>query len=264
MTIIQIIVLSLIQGLTEFLPVSSSAHLILGSRVFSWPDQGLVFDVATHLGTLFAVLLYFRKDLMGMLKPWLSADNADQQARNLGLTLLIASIPAIVAGALLHSWVESALRDIKVIAFSTIGFGLLLWWADKRFSEVKDLKDMAMRPGLIIGLAQMLALVPGTSRSGITITMGRMLGFSADAAARFSFLLSIPVIAAAGAYGILKMLFNQTEIDWMQFSLAVALSAFAGWFCIAAFLALLKRVGLVPFVIYRLILGLALLWIAFF
>jgi undecaprenyl-diphosphatase len=264
MTIIQIIVLSLIQGLTEFLPVSSSAHLILGSRVFSWPDQGLVFDVATHLGTLLAVLLYFRKDLMGMLKPWLSADNTDQQARNLGLTLVVASIPAILAGALLHNWVEAVLRDIKVIAFSTIGFGLLLWWADKRFSEVKALQDMSLRPGLMIGLAQMLALVPGTSRSGITITMGRMLGFNADAAARFSFLLSIPVIAFAGAYGVLKMLLNQTDIDWVQFSLAVVLSAFAGWFCITAFLALLKRVGLVPFVIYRLALGLALLWIAFF
>jgi undecaprenyl-diphosphatase len=263
MTLIQIIVLSLIQGLTEFLPVSSSAHLILGSRVFSWPDQGLVFDVATHLGTLLAVLVYFRKDLWNMVVPWLGSGKGDETSRNLGLTLIIASIPAIVAGGLLHSWVESALRDTRVIAFSTIGFGLLLWWADARFSRSKLMQDMNMKSGFIIGLAQMLALVPGTSRSGITITMGRMLGFDADSAARFSFLLSIPIIAAAGGYGVLQMLLHDAPIDWFQFGLAIVLSALAGWLCIAAFLALLQRVGLVPFVVYRLALGVALLWIAF-
>jgi len=263
MTLIQIIVLSLIQGLTEFLPVSSSAHLILGSRVFSWPDQGLVFDVATHLGTLLAVLVYFRKDLWNMVVPWLGSSKGDEDSRKLGLTLIVASIPAIVAGGLLHGWVESALRDVRVIAFSTIGFGLLLWWADARFSRSKLMQDMNMKSGVIIGLAQMLALVPGTSRSGITITMGRMLGFDADSAARFSFLLSIPIIAAAGGYGVLRMLLHEAPIDWFQFGLAIVLSALAGWLCIAAFLALLQRVGLVPFVVYRLALGVALLWIAF-
>jgi undecaprenyl-diphosphatase len=263
MTLIQIIVLSLIQGLTEFLPVSSSAHLILGSRVFSWPDQGLVFDVATHLGTLLAVLVYFRKDLWTMVVPWLGSGKGDEASRQLGLTLIIASIPAIVAGGLLHSWVESALRDTRVIAFTTIGFGGLLWWADARFSRSKLMQDMNMKAGFMIGLAQMLALVPGTSRSGITITMGRMLGFDADSAARFSFLLSIPIIAAAGGYGVLRMLLHDAPIDWFQFSLAILLSALAGWLCIAAFLALLKRVGLVPFVVYRLALGVVLLWIAF-
>jgi undecaprenyl-diphosphatase len=263
MTLIQIIVLSLIQGLTEFLPVSSSAHLILGSRIFSWPDQGLVFDVATHLGTLLAVLVYFRKDIWKMVVPWLGSGKGDETSRNLGLTLIIASIPAIVAGGLLHSWVESALRDTRVIAFSTIGFGLLLWWADARFSRSKLMQDMNMKSGFIIGLAQMLALVPGTSRSGITITMGRMLGFDADSAARFSFLLSTPIIAAAGGYGVLRMLLHDAPIDWFQFGLAIVLSALAGWLCIAAFLALLQRVGLVPFVVYRLALGVALLWIAF-
>ncbi len=263
MTLIQIIVLSLIQGLTEFLPVSSSAHLILGSKVFDWPDQGLVFDVATHLGTLLAVLVYFRVDIKNMIKPWLGSTNADEASRKLGLILVVASIPAILAGGLLHGWVESALRDMRVIAFSTLGFGLLLWWADARFARSKLLADMNMKSGLMIGLAQMLALVPGTSRSGITITMGRMLGFNADSAARFSFLLSIPIIAAAGAYGVLRMILSDADIDWFQFGLAIGLSALAGWLCIAAFLALLQRVGLVPFVIYRLALGVALLWIAF-
>jgi len=263
MTLIQIIVLSLIQGLTEFLPVSSSAHLILGSRVLGWPDQGLVFDVATHLGTLLAVLVYFRKDLWNMVTPWLTPGHGDEVSRQLGITLVVASIPAILAGGLLHGWVESALRDTRVIAFSTIGFGLLLWWADARFARSKLMADMNLKSGIMIGLAQMLALVPGTSRSGITITMGRMLGFNADTAARFSFLLSIPIIAAAGAYGVLRMLLNDAPIDWFQFGLAVVLSALAGWLCIAAFLALLQRVGLLPFVVYRLMLGGVLLWIAF-
>lgn len=263
MILIQIVVLSLIQGLTEFLPVSSSAHLILGSKIFNWPDQGLVFDVATHLGTLLAVLVYFRKDLWNMLTPWFVAGSEHEDSRKLGLILFVSSIPAIIAGGLLHGWVEGALRDVRVIAVSTIGFGLLLWWADARFARSKQMPDMNMKTGILIGLAQMLALVPGTSRSGITITMGRMLGFNADTAARFSFLLSIPIIAAAGAYGVLRMLMNRADIDWLQFSLAVSLSALAGWLCIAAFLALLKRVGLLPFVIYRLALGVALLWITF-
>lgn len=268
MTLLQIIVLSLVQGLTEFLPVSSSAHLILGSKVFNWPDQGLVFDVATHLGTLFAVLVYFRQDLWRMLTPWLGKGGEtgtdDEASRKLGVTILLASIPAIAVGGLLSGWVEATLRDVQIIAFSTIGFGLLLWWSDARFPHDKTIDSMNLRSGMMIGLAQMLALIPGTSRSGITITMGRMLGFCPDTAARFSFLLSIPIIAAAGGFGVLKMILKQSPIDWFQFIFAVGLSALAGFLCIAAFLALLKRVGLVPFVIYRLILGVALLWVAFY
>jgi len=263
MTLIQIIVLSLIQGLTEFLPVSSSAHLILGSKVFDWPDQGLVFDVATHLGTLFAAVVYFRKEIWQMMTPWISKGRGDEASRKLGLTLVIASIPAIVAGGLLHGWVEAVLRDVRIIAYATIGFGLLLWWADARFTRSRDMGEMNLKAGVMIGLAQMLALVPGTSRSGITITMGRMLGFDANTAARFSFLLSIPIIAAAGGYGVLRMFLHDSPIDWMQFGLAVVMSAIAGWLCIAAFLALLQRVGLLPFVIYRLTLGVVLLWMVF-
>jgi undecaprenyl-diphosphatase len=263
MTLIHIIVLSLIQGLTEFLPVSSSAHLILGSRAFGWPDQGLVFDVATHLGTLMAVLVYFRADVLAMLRPWFGRDNQAEDSRRLGVILIAASIPAMITGVLLHGWVESTLRDIRVIAFSTMGFGLLLWWADARFARGRQMTEMNMKFGVLIGLAQVLALIPGTSRSGITITMGRLLGFDADSAARFSFLLSIPVIAAAGVYGLLRMLSDNTAIDWLQFGLAVVLSGLAGWLCIAAFLALLKRVGLLPFVFYRLVLAVVLLWIAF-
>ncbi len=263
MSLVQIIVLALVQGLTEFLPVSSSAHLILGGKLFGWPDQGLVFDVAAHLGTLLAALVYFRKDLWRMVVPWLIKDRCDEASRKLGLTLLVASIPAVAAGGVLHTLVETALRDIRVIAFATLVFGLLLWWADVHYKHSKTMQAMTMRTGFIIGLAQMLALVPGTSRSGITITMGRMLGFDADTSARFSFLLSIPVIAAAGGYGILKMLLHDTVINWSQFGLAVGFAGIAGWLCIAAFLALLRCVGLLPFVLYRMVLGITLLWVAF-
>jgi undecaprenyl-diphosphatase len=265
MTLIQIVVLALIQGLTEFLPVSSSAHLILGSRLFSWPDQGLVFDVATHLGTLFAVLFYFRETIAGMCRSWLgpAVTPVQKEHRAMGSYLVMASIPAILVGGLTHDWVEAYLRDVRVIAITTLVFGALLWIADVFFTRHRDLHSINLKSAMLIGLAQVLALVPGASRSGVTMTMGRMLGFSASAAARFSFLLSIPVIAAAGAYGLLRMLLDEAPLDWIQFAMAVVFSAVAGWVCISAFLALLKRFGLVPFVIYRLILGAALLILAF-
>jgi undecaprenyl-diphosphatase len=263
MPLIQILVLALIRGLTEFLPVSSSAHLILGSKALGWPDQGLVFDVATHLGTLVAVFIYFRRELMDMAKAWLGpvTSESDRQHRAMAVYLALASIPALFAGALAHDLVEFYLRDIRIIAWTTIGFGLLLWIADARGAREVKLEQINLRSALLIGLAQALALIPGTSRSGITITAGRFLGLTPDAAARFSFLLAIPIIGAAGSYGALRVIMGDANIDWTAFVLAMAFSAAAGWVCIAAFLALLKRVGLMPFVIYRLVLGLVLLWI---
>ena len=265
MPLIQIIVLALTQGLTEFLPVSSSAHLIVGSKVLGWPDQGLVFDVATHLGTLVAVFIYFRHELMDMTKAWLgpAVSESDRRHRAMAVYLALASIPAVLVGALAHDAVEFYLRDIRIIAWTTIGFGLLLWMADVRGNREVELEQINLRSVLLIGLAQALALIPGTSRSGVTITAGRFLGLTPDAAARFSFLLAIPIIGAAGSYGVLRVLMGDANIDWLQFVLAVAISAVAGWVCIAAFLALLKRVGLMPFVIYRLMLGLVLLWIVY-
>jgi len=265
MTLIQIVVLALIQGLTEFLPVSSSAHLILGSKLFSWPDQGLVFDVATHLGTLLAVLFYFRRTISEMFMSWLrpAQTQSQHEHRTMAKYLVLASIPVIVVGALAHGWVETYLRDIRIIAITTVLFGVLLWAADALFTRDRDLGNLNLKSALLIGLAQVLALIPGTSRSGVTMTMGRMLGFNADASARFSFLLAVPVIAAAGGYGLLRMILHDTSLDWAEFSMAVALSALAGWVCIATFLALLKRFGFLPFVVYRLILGAALLILAF-
>jgi undecaprenyl-diphosphatase len=262
MTLIQLVVLALIQGLTEFLPVSSSAHLILGSKVFGWPDQGLVFDVATHLGTLFAVLVYFRHELIEMAKAWLGpvCNDADRRHRAMVVYLAVASIPALLIGFLAHDLVEFYLRDVRIIAWTTIGFGLALWLADAIGSKQRSLEEVNLKSALVIGVAQAFALIPGASRSGVTITAGRFLGFSPDAAARFSFLLAIPVVAAAGGFGVLRVATGNAQIEWVQFVLAMVIAAVAGWVCIAAFLALLKRVGLMPFVIYRLLLGAVLLW----
>ena len=265
MTLIQIIVLALIQGLTEFLPVSSSAHLILGGVAFGWPDQGLVFDVATHLGTLAAVFIYFRHDLLDMARACLRPvrSEADRVHRNMAVYLAIASLPALLVGFLARDLVEIYLRDVRVIAWMTIGFGLLLWLSDAVGSRQRKLEEITFKSAVFIGFAQALALSPGVSRSGVTITAGRFLGFSPDAAARFSFLLAIPIVAAAGGYGALKVALGDAPINWIQFGLAVTFAAAAGWLCIAAFLALLKRVGLMPFVIYRLLLGVVLIWLLY-
>ncbi len=265
MTLVQIIVLALIQGLTEFLPVSSSAHLILGSKLFGWPDQGLVFDVATHLGTLLAVLIYFRHELFALARSCTRPVRSDQdrQQRNMVIYLAIASIPALLFGFLAKDLVELYLRDVRVIAWTTIGFGLLLWLSDLIGSRQRKLESFRLKDALFIGLAQALALVPGVSRSGITITAGRFLGLAPDAAARFSFLLAIPIIAAAGGYGALRVATGDSPIEWGQFGLAFLLAGIAGWVCVAAFLALLKRVGLIPFVVYRLLLGVVLIWMLY-
>jgi undecaprenyl-diphosphatase len=261
--LVQLIVLALIQGFTEYLPVSSSAHLILGSMVFGWPDQGLVVDTATHLGTLFAVLVYFRRDLLDMTQACLRpvSSPADRRHRSMAMYLLLASIPALLLGALAHDWIGLYLRDMRVVAWSTLVFGVLLWIADAKGSRQKEITDFNLKSALWVGLAQALALVPGTSRSGVTITAARFLGFSSDAAARFSFLLSIPIVGAAGLYSALKIAGGESNVEWAQFFIVVGVSALAGWVCITAFLALLKRVGLMPFVVYRLMLGVLLLWI---
>lgn len=263
MTLIQVIVLSLIQGITEFLPISSSAHLILGGRAVGWPEQGLVFDVAAHLGTLVAALIYFRHDIGRMTASCLRAPVTAEDTRNRRLAGLIglASVPALAAGYFGGGLVEGFLRDARVIAWATIGFGLLLWWADARGRRDVPFEALTWRHALTVGLAQALSLIPGTSRSGITITAGRFLGLDAHGAARFSFLLSIPITAAAGAYGAMRVWQGSARIEWFDFFLGAGLSALTGWACIAAFLALVKRIGLTPFVIYRLLLGFALLWI---
>lgn len=264
MTLLQIAVLAIVQGLTEFLPISSSAHLILVSKLGDWPDEGLEMDVAVHVGTLLAVLVYFRHEVIGLVRAWREPadDPVTIQRRTIGLGLVVGTVPVVLAGALLYDTIAGSLRDVRIIAVSTLLFGVALLLADRYSPRYRALNELRLSHALWIGLAQALALIPGTSRSGATLTMGRLLGFTADAAARFSFLLSIPVIAAAGLRGGYELVVDGTGMPWHAFVLAMLLAALAGWLCIAAFLALLARLGLLPFILYRLALGLVLLGIS--
>jgi len=208
MDLIQIIVLALVQGLSEFLPISSSAHLILVPQLMDWPDQGLAFDVATHFGTLIAVLWYFRKDLQPLIMDWIKSISLRHQTGDsiLAWGIIIGTLPAGIFGLLINDYSEQ-LRNPLIIACTTIIFGLLLWYADSR-SQAQIINEkipltehqLNLKIILFIGFAQALALIPGTSRSGITITAALLMGMSRTASARFSFLLSIPLIMAASAY----------------------------------------------------------------
>ncbi|MCG9709474.1 MULTISPECIES: undecaprenyl-diphosphate phosphatase [Pseudoalteromonas] len=261
MSIIEIIVLALIQGLTEFLPISSSAHLILPSQVFGWHDQGLAFDVAVHVGTLGAVVLYFRKEVVDILGAWFKSfgsQGATDDSR-LGWWIIVATIPALLIGYLFKDFVESYSRNAWVIATSTIVFGLLLWYADAKAKQVKNIYQVNFFSALLLGFSQVLAMVfPGTSRSGITITVGLMLGLNKQSAARFSFLMSIPVIAAAGSYYVYQLATAGEAIDWHAILLGAALSFVSAYACIFFFLKVIERMGMMPFVIYRLLLGVGL------
>ncbi|MBJ7277033.1 undecaprenyl-diphosphate phosphatase [Marinobacter salarius] len=256
-----IIVLAVIQGLTEFLPISSSAHLILPSQVFGWPDQGLAFDVAVHVGTLAAVVWYFRAEVGRLTVAWAGDTVRGRVGQDSGLAwaVIAGTVPAGLAGLLLNDFIETTLRSGLVIAVSTIGFGLVLWWSDAVGRRNRDLPALTMKDAVIIGVAQALALIPGTSRSGITITAALFLGFGREAAARFSFLLSIPLILAAGLLKTLELVEQGGATDWAAIALGAALSFVSAVVCIHLFLKFLERLGLMPFVIYRLVLGLLLL-----
>ena len=253
----QVLVLAVVQGFTEFLPISSSGHLVLPKELLGWPDQGLAFDVAVHVGSLAAVLIYFRKDVLQLLTAWLQSLTKRQGSDDsrLAWCVILATIPAGLCGLLLDDWIEAHLRGMGVIAATTIFYGLLLGWADKSGSRSLSIVDIGWRVALIIGLAQALALVPGTSRSGITITAALFLGFNRDAAARFSFLLSIPLILAAGGLKTFQLIEIGTTVPFEQIALGALLSGITAYACIHGFLSLLDKVGMMPFVVYRLLLG---------
>ncbi len=258
----QALVLALLQGLTEFLPISSSAHLLLPTLLLGWPDQGLAFDVAVHFGTLLAVVLYFRRDLADLAAGGIASivsGSLDARGREL-LYLGIATVPAVVAGLLLNDVMDS-LRTVPVLAAATIGFALLLGVADRSASGQRSAVD-SWQAALIIGCAQAIALIPGTSRSGITITAGLFLGLNRRAAARFSFLLSIPIIAGAALLKTLELMETAATAPWGTLLLGVVVAGVSAYLCIAAFLTLVERIGMLPFVVYRVLLGLVLvaLW----
>ncbi len=258
MDLIQIVLLALIQGLTEFLPISSSAHLILAPYVFGYADQGLAFDLAVHLGTLLAVLLYFRREIMLMLQDWFSSltpSGKPTANSRLGWAIILATIPVMLVGVLIKDLVEHELRAPQVIAATTIIIGLLLWWADRYSKRSLDITSMNLKHALFIGAAQALALIPGTSRSGITMAAALMLGYSREAASRFSFLLSIPTILASVIW-VGKDLFAAAEtVNWGDLALGILLSFIAAYTTIHFFLRFIERIGMAPFAIYRLVLG---------
>jgi undecaprenyl-diphosphatase len=263
---LQALFLALIQGLTEFLPVSSSAHLILPSQLLGWPDQGLAFDVAVHAGTLVAVMVYYRESLTSLLMGLLgSGDNVSLRRREVS-ALLIATLPAVGIGIAFSDVIDQYLRGIGVIATTTLLFGLLLGVSYSYRAAGADEQPISrLDHALVIGLAQALALIPGTSRSGVTITASLFLGYNLATAARFSFLMSIPVIAGA----LLLMLVKEFELLSSSANLAITLiamlvAAVSAYATIAFFVGLVTRVGMMPFVIYRVLLALILFSILVF
>lgn len=261
MDIIQITVLALVQGLTEFLPVSSSAHLILVPILTGWQDQGLAFDVAVHVGTLAAVVIYFRKQLAVMTSDWFgSLPFRPGQAKHtadsrLAWSVLFGTIPVGLCGLLLSDYIETSLRGALVIAATQFIFAALLWWSDVKGKRIRDEHTINWKDVLIIGIAQAVALIPGTSRSGITITAALMLGLNRQAAARFSFLLSIPVIVLAGGLETLHYLSVAQGSDVGSLILGALFSGVSAYICIHYFLKLLDKIGMLPFVVYRIFLG---------
>jgi len=258
---LQIIILSLVQGITEFLPISSSAHLILTPHVFGWADQGLAFDVAVHVGTLIAVVTYFRGELRQMFVACVSGKSGGCHHRDARLTglVVIGTLPAVIVGGVFHDVIATTLRSPMIIAITTIGFGLLLLLANREHTNAKDEYGINMKLALGIGLAQVLAFIPGTSRSGITMTAAVLLGMHRDSAARFSFLLSIPLILGGGIYKTVLLYQSAQPVMWGSLLLGIILSAISAFACIYWFLRFIQKFSFTPFVIYRLLLGAVLL-----
>lgn len=265
MTLLHIAVLALVQGITEFLPISSQAHLILVPQLTGWPDQGLTIDVAVHVGTLGAVMVYFWRDLYGMLVGvgHLAKGRMNPGAKLLGL-LVLATIPVVIAGYLLNKYAANAFRSVEVIAWTTLGFGLLLYAVDRLSMQVRRIEHVGWIGALFIGVAQVIALVPGTSRSGITVTAARMLGLERHDAARFSMLLSIPTILGAGVLKGAEILQMENFQLGQDALLSAALAFVAALAALALMMAWLRRASFTPFVLYRVALGGVLLYWVYF
>lgn len=253
--------LACVQGLTEFLPISSSGHLALIPSVFGWEDQGLAFDVAVHVGTLVAVLVYFRKDIFLILRDWLKSlvGGPVTEHSRLAWCIAFASIMVGLAGVLFESVVEHKLRNPIFIAAATIIFGVFLGLADCYGAKTRKIDSINWKDVLFIGAAQALALIPGTSRSGITISAGLMMGLDREASARFSFLLAIPVIIMAGIWQVRGVANEEGSVNWGLLLFATAVAALVAIVCIHFFLRYLQKFGLIPFAIYRVVLGVILL-----
>ena len=264
MTTIHIVILALVQGITEFLPVSSAGHLILVPHLFKWPDQGLIVDVAVHVGTLGAVILYLWRDVWrmttGLGRFVQGRKNADA---TLAFYVIAATVPVVIAGLALKRYYPEGIRDLAVVGWATFGYGILLWVADQIGMTVRRIEHIKIWDVLFIGMAQVLALVPGTSRSGITMTAARLIGMERPDAARFSMLLAIPTILGAGVLEGWE-LFTLGDAEMTTDVLLAALLAFIfAILAIIVMMAWLKRASFTPFVIYRLGLGLFILALAY-
>jgi undecaprenyl-diphosphatase len=270
MTLFHLILVALVQGITEFLPISSSGHLILAPMVTGEPDQGPMIDMAVHVGTLFAVILAFRREVAEAFFGFfhLLRGHTDRWDARLALFLIVGTIPVVIVGAIFNAfgimdWLRDGSRALAVIGWTTLIFGILLYIADKFTAQQREMQQITLKDTVMIGLAQAVALIPGTSRSGITMTAGRFLGLDRVSAARFSMLLAIPTIIAAGVLGtkdIVESGDTQLGIDAL---IAAGLSFIAALIAIKLFMRWIASASMTPFVVYRLILGSVLLWLAY-
>jgi undecaprenyl-diphosphatase len=274
MSIFEVILLGIVQGLTEFLPVSSTAHLVVIPKLFGWPDPGLAYDIALHVGTLAAVLIYFFRDWIHILVNGLGMGSATsggdpelRRNRMLLWLLIVGTIPAGIAGLALQKAADSTLRTLPVIGISAIVIGLFMWWADRTGREQKTLGHVSWADSLSIGFAQILAIVPGVSRSGITISTGLLRNLDRTTAARFSFLLSTPIILGAAAKDAWDLMKHKEAIPpdmQIAFLLGIVVSGVTGCVTIGLFLRYMRTRSLAFFVGYRIIFGIMVLALAFF
>jgi len=266
MTLFNLILLALIQGVTEFLPVSSSGHLILLPNLTGMEDQGQMLDVAVHVGTLGAVILYFWTDVRTALGgiPRLCTGRIDTAGARLAFLLLVATIPVVLVGLILHvTGLSDALRSVAVIGWTMLGFGVVLYIADRFGKTIQTAPDWTLPHAVIMGMWQAVALIPGTSRSGITITGARFLGYDRESAARIAMLMSIPTIAASGLLLGGEALVTADAAAARDGAIAAALSFVAALAALVVMMRLLKTVSFTPYVVYRVALGAILLWVAY-
>ena len=253
MNLLHALLLGILQGITEFLPISSSAHLILVPALAGWADQGVAFDLAVHVGTLLAVILYFHKDVTVLARDGVAsvAQRRFIGQGQLAFFLIIGTLPAAVTGLLLLDLIDTLLRSVHIIFFTTLIFGLVLGWADWRPNPQRELSTLIWRDAILVGLAQAVSLIPGISRSGATITAGLLLGLSREAASRFSFLLAIPITALAASAKLLEVATDEGSVDWIAFLVGGVTSFVMALTAIHFFLKWLNRFGMWPYVIYR-------------
>ena len=265
MTGFQAVVLAIVQGLTEFLPISSSGHLVLVPAVLGWADQGLAFDVAVHFGSLGAVLIFFRNDINALLRGGIQVLGANVKTveSRMALGIALGTIPAALAGLMLADWIQANLRDPSVIVFTLSGYAVLMFLADRFGRRTRDISGIRIKDALIIGCAQALALVPGTSRSGVTITAAMALGFERQDAARFSFLLAVPVILLASAFQLFLLIRSDAAVAWGQLGVAALVSGIVAYLSIEFFMRFVSRIGLLPFAIYRLVLAVIIVYVVY-